>query len=317
MKVGFIGLGTMGAHMAANLQKVGHDLIVHDMRQNAADPHIAAGATWAVSPQAVGAGSEVVFLSLPGPPEVEAVALGDKSLLSGMMSGSACFDLSTNSPTLVRQLHATFVEKGVEFLDAPVSGGPRGAESGKLSLWIGGAEDAFNTYKPVLDAIGDRAAYIGAIGAGSVAKLVHNCGGKSVQCALAEVFTLGVKAGIPPLKLWETVRQGIIGRENPFDNLTRHFLRNHYDPPDFTLRLAQKDVSMALELAREVGVPMRFASMALEEITEAMNRGWAERDARVAMVLQQERAGVHIAVDDGRVDAAVAKMATERAANDN
>jgi 3-hydroxyisobutyrate dehydrogenase-like beta-hydroxyacid dehydrogenase len=321
VKIGFIGLGTMGAHMAANLQKAGHDLIVHDVRRDAADSHIVAGATWAASPQAVGADAEVVFLSLPGPPEVEAVTTGgsggDQGLLSAMASGSACFDLSTNSPTVVRQLHAAFAEKGVEFMDAPVSGGPRGAESGKLSLWIGGSEAIFNKYKPVLDAIGDQAAYIGSIGAGSVAKLVHNCGGKSVQCALAEVFTLGVKAGVPALNLWEAVRQGAIGRSNPFDSLTKHFLPNDYDPPDFALRLAHKDVSLALELARDVGVPMRFASLALEELTEALNRGWSERDSRVAMLLQQERAGVKIAVDPERVNAAVANMATERAANDN
>lgn len=317
MKIGFIGLGTMGAHMAANLQKAGHDLIVHDSRREAADPHIAAGAAWAGTPQVAGEYGEVVFLSLPGPPEVEAVALGEVGLLSGMAPGAACFDLSTNSPTVVRRLHAAFDDQGVAFLDAPVSGGPRGAESGKLSLWVGGPEAAYNNYKPVLDAIGDQAAYIGLIGAGSVAKLVHNCGGKSVQCALAEVFTLGVKAGVPALALWEAVRQGAIGRANPFDSLTKHFLPNDYDPPDFALRLAHKDVSLALELARDVGVPMRFATLALEELTEAINRGWSERDSRVAMLLQQERAGVKIAVDPDKVAAAVANMAAERAANDN
>ena len=166
MKIGFIGLGTMGAHMAANLQKAGHDLIVHDMRREAADPHIAAGAAWAGTPQVAGEYGEVVFLSLPGPPEVEAVALGAVGLLSGMAPGTACFDLSTNSPTVVRRLHAAFDDQGVAFLDAPVSGGPRGAESGKLSLWIGGPEAAFNKYKPVLDAIGDQAAYIGSMRAG-------------------------------------------------------------------------------------------------------------------------------------------------------
>ncbi|MGY8959437.1 MAG: NAD(P)-dependent oxidoreductase [Alphaproteobacteria bacterium] len=316
MKIGFIGLGAMGAHMAANLLKTGHDLIVHDVNRDAANPHVTAGATWADTPQAVGAQAEVTFLSLPGPPEVKAVTIGESGLLSAMESGSVCFDLSTNSPAVVRSLHATFADKGVEFMDAPVSGGPRGAESGKLSLWIGGAESVFNKYKPVLDCIGDKAAYIGNIGAGSVAKLVHNCGGKSIQCALAEVFTLGVKTGVPPLALWEAVRQGAIGRSHPFDNLTKHFLPDDYDPPDFALRLAHKDVSLAMELAREVGVPMRFGALALEELTEAMNRGWGDRDSRVATILQKERADVEIAVDKDRLSAAVAVMKAERA-NDN
>jgi len=201
-------------------------------------------------------------------------------------------------------------------MDAPVSGGPRGAESGKLSLWIGGTESVYDKYKPVLDCIGDQAAYIGDIGAGSVAKLVHNCGGKSIQCALAEVFTLGVKAGVPPLALWEAVRQGAIGRNHPFDNLTKHFLPNDFDPADFALRLAHKDVSLAMELAREVGVPMRFGALALEELTEALNRGWGDRDSRIATILQKERAGVEIAVDKDRISAAVATMKAERA-NDN
>jgi 3-hydroxyisobutyrate dehydrogenase-like beta-hydroxyacid dehydrogenase len=316
MKIGFIGLGVMGAHMAANFQKAGHELIVHDLNRDAATPHVAAGATWANTPQAVGGQVEVTFLSLPGPPEVNAVTTGESGLLSALDAGSVCFDLSTNSPTMVRTLHAAFAQKGAEFLDAPVSGGPRGAESGKLSLWVGGTESVFNKYKPVLDCIGDKAAYIGTIGAGSVAKLVHNCGGKSVQCALAEVFTLGVKAGVPPLALWEAVRQGAIGRNHPFDNLTKHFLPDDYDPPDFALRLAHKDVSLAMELAREVGVPMRFGALALEELTEALNRGWGDRDSRVATILQKERAGVQIAVDKDRISAAVAVMKAERA-NDN
>jgi 3-hydroxyisobutyrate dehydrogenase len=245
----------------------------------------------------VGEAADVVFTSLPEPRDVEAVALDEKTgLLAGLTAGKAFFDLSTNSPTVVRKLHAVFKARGVHMFDAPVSGGPKGAESGRLALWIGGDEEAFKTYKPVVDAIGDRAYYVGPIGAGSVAKLVHNCAGYMVQTAMAEVFTMGVKAGVDPLTIWKAVRQGAGGRRRTFDGLADQFLPGTFDPPWFALRLAHKDVSLAVALGREHKVPMRMANMTLEEMTEAMNRGWADRDSRVAMLLQEERAGVEIKV---------------------
>jgi 3-hydroxyisobutyrate dehydrogenase len=296
MKVGFIGLGTMGASMASNLQKGGHELVVNDVRREAAAPHLAAGAVWADTPCQVAEAAHVVFTSLPGPVEVEAVAIGANGLIQGMRPGGALFDLSTNSPTLVRRLEALFKDKGFHVLDAPVSGGPKGAKSGKLALWVGGDRQVYDRYKPVLDAIGDQPYYVGPIGAGSVAKLVHNCAGYAMQTAFAEVFTMGVKAGVDPLTLWKAVRQGAGGRRRTFDGLADQFLPGTFDPPAFALKLAHKDVSLATALAREVGVPMRLANLTLEELTEALNRGWAQRDSRVAMLLQEERAGVQIAV---------------------
>ncbi len=301
MQVGFIGVGTMGASMAANLQKAGHRLVVHDARRAAAEPHLAAGATWAETPARAAAAAEIVFTSLPGPPEVEAVALGPDGLLAAMRPGSAYFDLSTNSPSLVRRIHERFAERRVSMLDAPVSGGPRGAKTGRLAIWVGGERAVFDQHKKVLDAIGDQARYVGAIGAGTVAKLVHNCAGYTIQVALAEVFTLGVKAGLDPAALFEAVRQGAAGRRRTFDALVDQFLPGVYDPPAFSLKLAHKDVGLATALGRELSVPMRAANLALEELTEAMNRGWAQRDSRVAMLLQEERAGVEIKVDPKRI----------------
>ncbi|HET7157560.1 MAG TPA: NAD(P)-dependent oxidoreductase [Burkholderiales bacterium] len=293
MKVGFIGLGTMGASMALNVRKAGHELTVYDLRREAAEPHLKAGASWGEGPRAVAAVSDVVFTSLPGPREAEAV--GDE-LLDSMEPGTAWFDLSTNSPTVVRRIHARFAEKGIAMLDAPVSGGPGGAKSGKLALLIGGDKAVFDRLKPVLDTIGDQVIYIGEIGAGSVAKLVHNCAGYMIQTALAEVFTLGVKAGVDPLELWSAVRQCSLGRIRTFDRLGKQFLQGSFEPPDFALQLAHKDVTLATELGRELGVPMRVANMTYAEMTEALNRGWGKRDSRVPMLLQEERAGVSIKV---------------------
>jgi 3-hydroxyisobutyrate dehydrogenase len=307
MKVGFIGLGTMGEGMATNCRKGGYELIVHDIRAEAAKPHLAAGASWADTPRKVAEASEVVFTSLPGPPEVESVALGDDGLLAGMSAGKAYFDLSTNSPALVRRLHAIFAAQRVHLLDAPVSGGPRGARSRKLAIWVGGDEAVFLRYKPVLDAMGDQVIRVGPIGAGSVAKLVHNCAGYAVQTILAEVFTLGVKAGVEPLALWQAVRQGANGRQRLYDRLADQFFRGKYEPANFALRLAHKDVSLATALGREHRVPMRLANLTLEELTEALNRGWGERDSRVAMLLQEERAGVQVRVDEARLREALEK----------
>jgi 3-hydroxyisobutyrate dehydrogenase len=297
MNVGFIGLGTMGRHMASNLIKGGHKLVVYDIRREAAAPHLQAGAQWAASPKAVAEASDIVFTSLPGPAEVETVALEEQGgLLSGLTAGKVYFDLSTNAPAVVRRIHDVFKARGIHMLDAPVSGGPRGAETRKLALWVGGDEEVYKIYKPVLDAIGDQPYYVGPIGAGSIAKLVHNCAGYVIQTALAEVFTMGVKAGVEPLALWKAVRQGAGGRRRTFDGLVDQFLPGRFEPPAFALRLAHKDVTLATALGREHKVPMKLANITLEEMTEALNRGWAERDSRVAMLLQEERAGVDIKV---------------------
>jgi len=304
MKVGFIGVGTMGRHMAANLQKADYELVVHDVNKGAAEPHIANGAVWAETPKELAEQVDVVFTSLPGPPEMKAVAMGENGLLAGMKKGAAYFDLSTNSPNIVRDIHEEFAKKGVHLLDAPVSGGPRGAETGKLALWVGGEEEVFNKHKMVLDAIGDEALYVGPIGSGSIAKLVHNCSGYMIQTALAEVMTMGVKAGLEPLPLWEAVRKGSQGRRRTYDGLAKAFLPAKFDPPQFALKLAHKDVFLATELAREIGVPMRLANMTLADMTEALNRGWGDRDSRSATILQQERAGVEIKVSDEDIKAA-------------
>ena len=307
MRIGFIGLGTMGAHMATHLQRAGHQLAVHDLNAPAAARHRADGATWAATPREAAAGADVVFTSLPGPPEVEAVITGENGILAGLAPDAALFDLSTNAPALVRRLHAAFAERGVHFLDAPVSGGPKGAESGKLAIWVGGDRAVFDRFRPVLDAIGDQARYIGPIGAASVAKLVHNMAGYGINLVLAEVFSLGVKAGVDPLTLFEAVRQGALGRQRTFDRLAEQFLPATYDPPAFALKLAHKDVALATQLARECNVPMKLANTTLAEMTEAMNRGWAAQDSRIAMTLQTERAGVEIKVDPIALRAVLAR----------
>jgi 3-hydroxyisobutyrate dehydrogenase len=306
MPIGFIGLGTMGAHMARNLQQGGSNIVVNDLRREAAAPHVAAGAVWADTPREVAQQCEAIFTSLPEPSDVEKVALAPEGLLAGITRGAAWFDLSTNAPKLVKELNAKFAEKGAHMLDAPVSGGPQGAASRKLAIWVGGEKSAFDTHKNALDAIGDQARYIGPIGSATVAKLVHNMSGYAIVCALAETFAMGVKAGVEPLALWEAVRQGAAGRRYTFDAMINQWLPGKYDPPDFALRLAHKDVGLATALGRELGLPMRICDLTYAEMTEAMNRGWAGRDSRTVMLLEQERAGIEVKVDPARLKEALA-----------
>ena len=294
MRIGFIGLGIMGSAMAANLQRAGHEVQAHDLRRVEGFPNFKPSAAEAVR------GCEVVFTSLPGPKEVQALS-GEIS--KAMKDGAAWFDLSTNSPDVVRRLHGELSR--IRFLDAPVSGGSAGARSGKLAIWVGGDEAVFTKFKPVLEKFGDQPLYIGPIGAGTVAKLAHNCASFAIQAALAEIFTLGVKGGVEPLALFRALRQGASGRKRTFDRLADFYLPGRFDPAAFSLRLAHKDATLALELAQEIGVPMRIGQVALEQLAEGMRRGWGERDCRAAMLLQEERAGVAARVSPERLAGAL------------
>lgn len=200
MNIGFVGLGTMGGRMAANILKAGHALMAHNSRPDVQAAFVAKGARPAASPRELAAECDVIFTSLPGPPQVEAVALGADGLIEGVRQGAAYFDLSTNSQKTILKLGEAFAEKGAYVLDAPVSGGPKGAETGDLAIWIGGDEAVYERHRAILKSIGDQVAYIGEIGQATIAKLVHNCAGYAISTVLAEVFTMGVKAGVEPLR---------------------------------------------------------------------------------------------------------------------
>jgi len=292
VRIGFIGLGQMGRGMASNLQSSGYDLVVNDLSREIASRHLEDGATWAESPRALGELCDVVFTSLPTPAAVDAVAHGSVGLIAGLRKGASWFDLSTNSVEVVRRLHDELSELDIDFCDAPVSGGPAGASSGKLAIWVGGDEAVFNRYEAVLAAMGDKARYIGPIGGGTIAKLVHNMASTAINAVMAEVLTMGVKAGLDALPLWEAIRHGAAGRMRSFDNVGNRFLPGRLEPATYQLNLMYKDISLALQLAREVNVPMRLCGLVHNDVMEAINRGWGERDSQSFLVLQQERAGV-------------------------
>ena len=293
--VGFIGLGHMGGGMSGNNQKAGYPMVVYDLREEAARPLLDGGASLANSPAEVARLSDVTFTSLPGPAEVEEVATGPEGVLAGINPGGIYVDLSTSRPTLIREIEPKVRQKGCHVLDAPVSGGKSGAASRNLAVMVGGEREIFDRIKPLLDAFGDKVFYAGTIGAGSVAKLVHNMIGHGVRQAIAEGLTLGVKAGVEPDALWECVRRGSLGRMSGLhEGIARTVFKGEFEPASFALSLSRKDVGLATELGREYNVPMPVANLVEQIAIQGMNRGWGDRDSSVTFLLQEEQAGVEV-----------------------
>jgi 3-hydroxyisobutyrate dehydrogenase len=292
MRVGLVGVGKMGTPIGLHILSAGYPVTVYDIRPGQLQAPVKAGAHAAGSAREVAEQSDVVFTSLPGPQEIIEVSRGAQGLLAGLAPGKAYFDLSTSSPALARELHHEYKARGLQMLDAPVSGGPYGAESGKLSIWVGGDRATYENHLPLLKTIGDEVSHIGVVGTASIAKLVHNCAGFVMYASLAEVFSMGIKAGLEADILWNTVRKGLNGRRPLFDCLARNFMPGQYDDADFTLAHAEKDCRLALELAADQSVPMQLAELAHRELTSAIDRGWSTRDARASMLLQLERAGI-------------------------
>lgn len=295
MRIAFIGLGNMGRHMAANLQRAGHELVLHDVRRESATEHLASGGRWANSAAEAAQGVELILTSLPGPKQVEEVALGEGGILQGAAKGAIYADLSTSSPTLIRQIYQELRQQGIHVLDAPVSGGTLGAERATLQVMVGGDEAIYERVRPVLLAIGDKVSYIGEIGCGEIAKLCHNTMSFCANLALAEVFTLGVKAGVRPEKLLEAIQGGSYGQGNMLKHrIPNSIFKGRFDQASFYLTLARKDVGLATELAREFNVPMNVASLAEQALVEGLARGWESRDSSAIWLLQEERAGVEV-----------------------
>ena len=293
--VGFIGLGNMGGGMSNNIQKAGYPMVVFDLREEVLKPLLDGGARLAGSPAEVARLSDVTFTSLPGPREVEAVATGPEGVLEGISAGGVYVDLSTSRPTLLREIEPKFRAKGAHVLDAPVSGGKSGAASRNLAVMVGGEQEIFERIKPLLEAFGDKVFYAGSIGAGSVAKLVHNMIGHGVRQAIAEGMTLGVKAGVEPEALWQCIRRGSLGRMSGLhEGIARTVFRGEFEPASFALNLSRKDVGLATDLGREFNVPMPVANLCEQIAIQGMNRGWGDRDSSVTFLLQEEQAGVEV-----------------------
>ncbi|MGE0825221.1 MAG: NAD(P)-dependent oxidoreductase [Candidatus Binatia bacterium] len=292
MKLGFIGVGNMGNPMAANLIKAGHSLQVTDLRREAAQNLEEAGATWVNSPKEAATGVDWVFLSLPMPKDVEQVVVGDGGVLSVMTSGGTIVDMSTNSPTVVRALAEKTQVRGVNFLDAPVSGGVRGARNGSLAIMVGGDKAVYDKCEPLLKAMGANIFYCGAVGAGNVVKLANNMLAFIHMMGAAEAMILGAKAGVDPNVLWQAVKASS-GGSFVWESGTRAILRDRL-APTFTIDLARKDIGLATQLADEFAVPLAMGKAAEALIANYQKTGYAKEDVLATIKALEEQTGITV-----------------------
>ncbi len=287
--VGFIGVGNIGNPMCANVIKGGHRVVVHDLVESQAENLIELGATWAESPAAVAAQTEVVLTSLPGPPEVTSVLRGAEGILDGAEPGLVCFDLSTNLPSTVKLLAERAAEQGVLFLDSPVSNGVQGAIDATLAVMVGGDKSAFDAYRHVLECIGAHVFHMGELGMGALAKITNNMVSIGSGQLLIEALVMAEAAGLDAEKAYEVM--SVASAQNYVRNASTLLERNFDDAP-FFLQWAAKDVSLAVQVAREQGIPSPMASAASDMLNRAKNRGLGMKSPMATLLSAEEDAGV-------------------------
>jgi 3-hydroxyisobutyrate dehydrogenase len=300
VKIGFIGMGNMGRPMAANLLQAGHKLAVHTRTKAKAQELLARGAIWADTPAGAALGQDIVFTCLPLPADVEAVVFGEHGIQEAIPSGAVFIDTSTSSPTCIRRIHEAFAKRHVAVLDAPLSGGPVAAEKGALAIIVGGDEVVFKRVKPVLDVIGDpqKVVYCGPIGSGMVCKLCNNMINLALGVLVPEALTLGMRAGVKLDTLVDVISKST-GNTCRMDVIFRMGLFKGNFEPGFSLALGHKDLRLALELARELSVPMEMAALAEQKHVEATARGLASKNTDAIALLQEERTGVQLRLSQG------------------
>jgi 3-hydroxyisobutyrate dehydrogenase len=262
MKVGFIGLGHMGAPMSRNVLAAGHDLVVHDVRPDAATGLLEAGASWAGSPRESGVDRDVVITMLPGPSQVEEVLLGPGGLLAGLSAGDTWIDMSTSVPAVADKVRAVAGSSGVAILDAPVAGGITGARDGTLQIFIGGATDDYLRMRPLLEVMGDRERilHVGSHGAGYTVKLMLNLLWFASVTLTAEALTIGVRAGVDVATLRRSLLTSAAASHFLEHDVLSVLERGDFDE-SFALALACKDLGLAVDLARQTGVPAEMSAM--------------------------------------------------------
>jgi 3-hydroxyisobutyrate dehydrogenase-like beta-hydroxyacid dehydrogenase len=282
----------MGAAMAARLLECEEALLIHDIDRVSADPLLSQDARWAPALANLAQESEIVLLSLPGPREVAEVVSGRQGLLETLAPGSVIVDLSTNAIATVRELAQTCLEKGIAFLDSPVSGGSAGARAGTLVLMVGGDEAALADVRPVLDKLSRSLFHLGAPGAGTVAKLVNNqlylCG----EVLFFEGLVLAAKAGLDPEVLCEILDQ--TGAGGVHARLAPRILERRYDDRTFTLGLAEKDVALVLEASESLEAPMPATAAAHQLFAAALAEGMRDKNFWAAVEIAERRAKVRL-----------------------
>ena len=258
MRIGCIGLGNIGRHLATNLLAAGFEVTVHDLHRDAAEPLLAAGATWAASPADVAAATDAVITCLPSVAAITAVVAGPGGLVHAMRAGSTWIDMSTNDLHELRRLAAVLAERGVHTLEAPVTGGAHNASSATITVLVGGDEAVYLAHRLVFDAVGGRVFYIGELGKAAIIKVITNMLAFIHIAATAEAYMLAARGGIDLRLAWEVIKASS-GNSFIHETESTTILSGSYDI-GFSLDLSCKDLGFAMQLGRDLDVPMDIAA---------------------------------------------------------
>jgi len=288
-RIGFIGLGIMGKPMAVRLVRAGFPVVVHNRSPEAAEELAAAGAESASSPREIAERSDVVVTMLPDSPDVEAVVLGEGGVIAGVREGMLVVDMSTIAPATARQVHAALAERGVEAVDAPVSGGEPAAVDGQLSIMAGGSEAAVKRAEPIFAELGKATTHIGPPGAGQVAKAANQVVVALTIQAVSEALTLAAKAGVDPARVREALLGGF-AQSKILDAHGERMLEDRFDP-GFRIELHRKDLAIALQTAREDGVALPATAHVAEMFNALIAQGSGARDHSALVTLYRRLSG--------------------------
>jgi len=288
--IGFIGLGIMGRPMARNLLKAGYPLVVHNRSRGPVDELVAAGARAAPSPREVAAQCEILITMLPNSPDVEQVALGPDGIVEGAREGLIFVDMSTISPLVSQRIGQALAARGVQMLDAPVSGGEQGAIEGTLSIMVGGDRAVFERVLPVFQALGRTITHLGPLGSGGFTKLANQIIVAVNLTALGEALTLARKAGLDRELTLKALAGGLAG-SRCLEQKTPNYLSNSY-PPGFRVDLHFKDLGLIMEAARALGVPLPTTAVVQELFNALRVKGRGGLDHSAVITLLEDLAGV-------------------------
>lgn len=291
-KIGFIGLGIMGKPMAKNLIKANYDLIVYDINPEPVKELKDAGAKTASSSSEASLDAEIIITMLPNSPDVEAAVLGDKGVIEGIKSGTILIDMSTISPRVSKKIHGILKEKDVRMLDAPVSGGEKGAIEGTLAIMVGGEKEVFEQCLGLLNVMGKRVAYVGEIGMGGYLKLANQVMVGGIIEAVSEGLVLGMKAGLDPEIMLNVLGGGFAGTKW-MEVRGNNIINGNFDP-GFKIDLHFKDLGLALSAGKELGVPLPVTAYLCEVMNALRNKGRGDKDHSAVITFLEELANVQV-----------------------
>ena len=304
VRIGFVGTGNMGRPMVLNLLKAGYHVTIFDIRKEAGIGLLEAGALWGDSPKAVALKSEYIFISLPGPPEVEDAILGKQGVLAGTTKGNIIVDLSTNYPVAIKRIAEIASQKGVCVLDAPVTGGTFGAETGNLTIMVGGDSEAYKRALNILKVLGKQISLVGPIGSGTSVKLINNLLAEIQIFGIAEAMALAAKLGLDLNKLYEVLSNSFISSGILTQKYARCGFKGNFEPA-FSIDLAYKDQGLVMDLAREEGIPLYLGTVIFQKLIEARAKGLGNKDITAILLPIEELFKIKIRITENDVSTGV------------